>query len=224
MAKISRAYQKIFGSAAPGSGVGSVGKFGSLASGSPASSTSLSVIQSLAAWTEGWLTAVIGNNGPPMEDMNGFCFVVTTQLAYLLQQGVQEWDATTAYYKGSLTNVAGVLYISLTDNNVNNATTDTVNWAIQGQNTAGVSGDTAMDPVVDYYRVDASGGPVVMTAPTLAGNLNKKFRVKKIDSSANIVQVKGNGAELIDFANAYDLAFPGDSIDMTGQVAAWDVN
>lgn len=223
MAKISRAYQKIFGSAAPGAGVGSVGKFGSLAAGSPTPSTSLSVIQALAAWTEGWLTAVIGNNGPCMEDMNGFCFVVTTQLAYLLQQGVQEWDATTPYYKGSLTNVAGILYISLTDNNVNHATTDTTYWAIAGQNTVGVAGNTVMDPVVDYYRVDASGGAVQMTLPPLAANLNKKFRVKKIDVTANIVTVKGNAAELVDFANTYDLAFPGDSADLIGQVASWDI-
>jgi hypothetical protein len=52
----------------------------------------------------------------------------TYQNAYTLQAGVPEWHAGTKYYKGSLCNVLGVLYVSLTDDNLNNVVTDTANW------------------------------------------------------------------------------------------------
>lgn len=226
MAKISRITQIIFGSQAPGSGVGTIGKFGSLAAGNPLASTDLTVIQSLGAWAKGWLFATVGNNGPELEDMNAFCFVVTTQLAYVLQQGIPEWDAGTTYYIGSVVNSSGAIYKSLADGNLNHALTDTAWWTLSGLNTKNVSfadSPVTMDPAVDYYRVDCTGGVVVMNLPALATSLHKRFKVKKIDSSANQVTLTGNAAELIDFANTYPLELGGNSVDLLGVTANWDV-
>ena len=50
------------------------------------------------------------------------------QLAYLMQEGVPEWNADTTYYIGSIVNDGlGNCYRSLTDSNLNNALTDTTN-------------------------------------------------------------------------------------------------
>lgn len=224
MAKIARVTQSIFGSGAPaGAVVGGITVFGSMAAGSPTPSTSVATIQGLAAWAKGWLYAVVGQNGPGIEDMNALFYVITTQLAYLFQAGVAEWDSATPYYIGSLVNVGGVLYTSLTDGNTGNAVTDATKWAPQGLNIVTVTGDTTMDPTVDYYRVDATGGAVQMTLPALTGNKYKKFAIKKVDSSANVVTVKGNGSELVDFANTFPLAQGGDSMNVVAQAAVWDI-
>lgn len=128
MAKIVRKLQKIFGlNAIPTE----LGVFGSLAAGSAATSTDPVTIQSLSNWLDGWNAAVLGGNSPAIEDMNGMCYVFAYQLAYLMQAGIAEWDATTTYYIGSLVNSAGVVYVSQTNNNLNNAVTDVVNWKTQ---------------------------------------------------------------------------------------------
>lgn len=127
MSKIARAYQKLFASTAGGT---EVGKFGSLAAGSPAYTTDPTVIQSLTAFLNGWYAAIIGNNSPPIQDMNALFFLAFRQIAYGLQQGIPEWDATTEYWIDGFCAVDGVIYKSLTDTNVGNAVTDTAHWSV----------------------------------------------------------------------------------------------
>lgn len=127
MAKITRKNQKIFGSAA---GTDQIAEFGSLAAGVPAFTTDPETIQALSNYLTGWYGAVIGSNSPAIEDMNALCYLFAYQLAYVLQAGVAEWDDSTTYYIGSMvTDGAGGLYISITNANLNNAVTDTTNWA-----------------------------------------------------------------------------------------------
>lgn len=119
MAKLTRVFQKIFGSTA---GVNQIAKFGSLAAGAPAFTTDPSVIQALANYLTGWYGAVIGENSPAIQDMNAICFLFARQLAYLFQAGIPEWDTQTTYFIGSLvTDGTGNVYVSLTDNNLGNA-------------------------------------------------------------------------------------------------------
>jgi hypothetical protein len=54
------------------------------------------------------------------------------------------------------------------------------------------------DAIIDG---SAAGGAFTITLPTAVGNTGRLFIVKKTDSSANAVTVKGNGSELIDGAN-----------------------
>lgn len=138
MANLAKVAQKIFGSSP---GVDQVSVFGSLAAGSETFSTDPTAIQSLSNWLTGFYAAVIGGNAPTIQDMNGFNFVVTRQLAYLMQKGVAEWDAVTQYYTGSMVNVAGVLYVSLQDNNIDNATTDPAWWKAQSSDPVGTGKD-----------------------------------------------------------------------------------
>jgi sulfur transfer complex TusBCD TusB component (DsrH family) len=66
-----------------------------------------------------------------MEDMNAYMYMVTSQLAYILQQGAAiEWDAETTYYTGSIVAAAdgsGIWYRSLIDDNTR-PLTDTTAW------------------------------------------------------------------------------------------------
>lgn len=48
---------------------------------------------------------------------------------------------------------------------------------------------------------DATSGAITATLPSAASAAGREFIVKKKDSSANAVTLKGNGAELIDGAN-----------------------
>lgn len=126
MAKIARKIMKIFGST---SGSTQVGVIGSYAAGSIAYSQDPAVIQSLSNYLAGWPAVVAGSNSPAIEDMNALCFLYAYQLAYLMQEGVAEWDATTTYYIGSIVqNGTGQLYVSLIDTNLNNALTVSTAW------------------------------------------------------------------------------------------------
>lgn len=129
MAKITRVSAKIFGASA---GADQIKQFGSLSAGTPLSSTDPATIQALSNWLTGWYGAVIGGNSPAIEDVNAMSYVFAYQLAYLMQAGVAEWDSGTTYYIGSLVNDGtGVVYVSITNANLNNAVSDVVNWKRQ---------------------------------------------------------------------------------------------
>lgn len=119
MAKIIRKGQRIFGSTA---GVNQIAQYGSLANSTPNFTTDPTVIQALSQYLDGWFDAVIGGNSPAIEDMNALCYLFAYQLAYLMQEGIAEWDATTTYFKGSIAqDGSGTEFLSLADNNLNNA-------------------------------------------------------------------------------------------------------
>lgn len=121
MAKIVRKTQKIFASSA---GVNQIAQYGSLAAAAPAFTTDPAVIQSLANYLGGWFSAVIGSNSPAIEDMNAIQYLYAYQLAYLMQEGIAEWDAGTTYYIGSIVSDGiGLTYISKIDNNLNSPIT-----------------------------------------------------------------------------------------------------
>ncbi len=125
MAKILRKAAKVFAS---GAGVNQIAQFGSLAAGSPAFTTDPDVIQALSNYLTGWFGAVIGANSPAEEDMNAILYLLSYQVAYLLQTGIGEWNSTTTYYIGSFVSSGSKIYVSLTDTNLNHAVTDATNW------------------------------------------------------------------------------------------------
>jgi hypothetical protein len=125
MSKLTRVVAKIFGINA---GANQISKFGSLAASAPAFTTDPAVAQSLSNWLDGWFGAVVGGNSPAIEDMNSVHFVLARQIAYLMQEGVAEWDTDTTYFINSMAKSGGVIYKSLTDNNTGNAVTDVSKW------------------------------------------------------------------------------------------------
>lgn len=132
MAKLTRYLQQIFGSTA---NAGRISKFGSLAAGSPTTYSGATVtpanVQALSNYLQGWDGANIGNNSPAVQDMNALQWLFSRQLAYLFQEGIAEYDASTTYYTGSLCNYSGVIVQSLIDSNTGNTpstTAATADW------------------------------------------------------------------------------------------------
>ena len=117
MAKITRVYQKQFGSQGP---AGDFGVFGSKANPPMSFSQDPTAIQSLQAFLYGWGASIIGNYEPPLEDMNSLFLLAFRQLCYIFQQGVAEYDASTTYFIGSFVSSGSLLYVSLVDNNSGN--------------------------------------------------------------------------------------------------------
>jgi hypothetical protein len=113
MAKFDRKVARIFGETA---GSNQRAEIGSLAAGTPTFTTDVETMQSLSNYANGWFDCVLGLNSPAIEDMNALCFVITYQIAYLMQTGVAEWNTDTVYYSGSLANDGyGSLYVSTSD-------------------------------------------------------------------------------------------------------------
>jgi hypothetical protein len=126
MAKITRVLQKIFGSTAA---LGEMSKFGSLAAGTPETTSDPLQMQSYNQFLGGWFSAVLGNNSPAIQDVNSLFHLAFRQLAYILQNGCPEYDATTSYYKGSFASTNdGDIYYSLTDDNLGNALSNVTHW------------------------------------------------------------------------------------------------
>lgn len=127
MPALLRKLQKIFGgSLTPASNLAILG---STAAGAAVYSNDPDDIQSLTRYLQGFTQQTVGNSSPVLEEQNALNFLLTRQLSYLFQRGIPEWLSTETYWIGSFCSVAGVVFISKTDNNVGNAVTDTNNWA-----------------------------------------------------------------------------------------------
>ena len=137
MSKLLRTTAKVFGiNASPADDATSqgpeIGQFGSALIGTYQGTADIATIQSLPAWSQGFIGAVTPTNQyPPLPEMTGFGKVLSYQSAYLYQQGIPEWDAGTVYYANSFCSKNGNIYISNTNANENNdPTDDRVNWRI----------------------------------------------------------------------------------------------
>jgi hypothetical protein len=126
MDKLTRIFQKQFGSLAS---TGGLGIFGSLANGNPQTTTDPAQIQSLDKFLEGWESAVVGDRSPTLQDLNGLFYFIFYQLGYILQQGVAEWNVLTMYHPGQWVNYQSELWQCLNPEVIGTAPNlDTYNW------------------------------------------------------------------------------------------------
>lgn len=139
MAKISRVKQVLFGSTGNASDFGQPGSINTTKTNTKDPST----IQALSAFLAGLASIVkSGTYKVALEDLNSLFLLAFYQISYLMQSGIAEWDSETEYYTGSLVNVGGSIYKSLSDANVgNNPASDAVNWVL----VSGVSVGTIHD-------------------------------------------------------------------------------
>jgi len=124
MSKLTRVIQKIFGETA---GVGEFGVFGSNAASPPGTnSKDLTLIQSLSQYLAGWFSATASAAEPPrIEDRNSLDLLWSSQLAYLFQNGLAEWQADTKYYLDvSFVQVDGSIYQAVLGDDVTNDNTN----------------------------------------------------------------------------------------------------
>lgn len=128
MAKIERKTQKIFGANA---GNRSFTAFGTAKSENPVYTQDLDVIQN-NAYLYGWDAGLLEDRAPYEEDDNALLYMITSQLAYIFQQGAAiEYDKNTTYYRGAIVATAdgsGTWYKSVADDNTGNSLTNTQYW------------------------------------------------------------------------------------------------
>lgn len=188
MARIVRSTQKIFGVNAAQN---QITEFGSIKAGAPVYSQNVKNIQT-AAFEGGWSDALQDDYAPYRQDRNAVDLVTTSQLAYLFQEGVPEWDAGTVYYKGSLAKVITAsatvqVYMSKVDDNTANYS-NADNWA--------KIFDTGSPYALDSDVVKLAGNQTLngtktfTTAPVIRGATGNTVAIfdanKKLVSNTNI--------------------------------------
>lgn len=78
--------------------------------------------------------------------------------------------------------------------------------------------------LTDYFiRVDATAQAVTITLPDAVLCVGFIYRVKKFDSTANTVTVKGAGAQTIDGANTFVLGAQYATITVQSNGVSWDI-
>lgn len=224
MAKIPRWFQKIFAVDAVNNGV-----FGSAADGTKVLTDSLATIQSKPAYSNGWLDAVIGaKKFPPLEEFQSLHYMTTTQLAYLFENGIPEYDSQTTYYQNSIVRKTGTyeLYGSITDNNVGNAlpnATSDANWqflqdlSLQNAVPYGVAAGTNTYTVTTNPVVNALfTGMLVLVK---FANANTGAATINVNSTTDVPIVLDaaalQGSEIASGA-AYALIYDGTSFNLVG--------
>ena len=111
---LSRKYQKIFGKNAVSTDLSIVG---SKMAGNIQYNTDIETIQSLSNWETGMRAIVSNSDAPYLQDHNSLFYVITTQLAYLFQAGIAEWNSQTEYINNrSLVLKSGKIYLAIADN------------------------------------------------------------------------------------------------------------
>jgi hypothetical protein len=174
MARLSRVTQKIFAASAANNGV-----FGSAqANAGPGTiSNVLATIMGLPAWGAGWLSAIMGSSKfPPLEEIQALEYVHSAQIAYLLNQGIAEYDAGTTYYTNQICAKAGTyqLYGSITNGNLGNALTDAANWVLLAD--FGVPIGASFTNVL-AADVNLTSIGTFFTGPTVSAGTTGKFLV-----------------------------------------------
>ena len=92
-----------------------------------------------------------------------------------------------------------------------------------GLQVTSVSINTVLNETHHTVLVDASSGVVVITLPTVAGSVRRRYEVKKIDTSSNAVTVDGNGSETIDGQLTWLLPNQNAAVTIVCDGSAWYV-
>lgn len=195
MTKIARTTQKIFASSAS-----NVGQFGSAEAATFVLSNSVSTLQGLAAYVDGWSDAIIsGQRLPCLEELNGLHLIETSQISYIFQEGIPEWDAGTTYYGTTGKSIVKVpngtaLFLSLTDANVGNALptapASNTNWQFL-TDLASIGGRTKLSAAQNYY-VSTTGNdsnPGTSGSPWLTPQHALNYILANVDLSVNTASV-----------------------------------
>ncbi len=221
MAKLQRATQQVFASNA---NENSITQFGTAKNVSPNYTSNVEEIQGIGeglspeTFLNGWANSLETDLAPFMQDSNALWFMITYQIAYLMQQGIPEYDEGTEYSVGSLCkeekNGVVIIYKSLTDNNIGNATSDGTYWTMY----------SADDNLAKYE--------IGLPQPSLTNNLlaNEVW----LDGSEGTLDIN-NYSSIVNIANypklyaAWGTRFGGDGTttfglpNMTGRVL-WGTN
>lgn len=182
------------------------GVFGSLAAGLPLYSQDPDVIQSEPEWANGWFAAVLGANSPAIQDMNSFCFVLSYMIYLIQESGVMIWSGTTNYQTGSLAcDEDGTLFVSISDDNLNNLLTDSTKWVLYGARTFAISASGSIPAYARLITADATSEAIMtVELPDLDDvPLGTEITIKAIQQNANVVGLNAVTGQTIDGSISY---------------------
>jgi hypothetical protein len=204
MAKLTIKTQKVFCDVTPAN---KLGVFGSYAAGAAAYSNDPDTLQSLTAFGAGLGSALVNNAPPAIQDIDGLGYLFSRQIAYLMQTGIPEWNASVTYYTGSIVNDGtGALYISVADDNLNNAISVLAKWKLYRSKKVRLHVSWNLDPAYDDYIVEMNGAnnegydPLLVYLPTPSAlNAGRIIIIKNLFSGG--IQIYANDSSTIDGAN-----------------------
>ena len=186
---LERNVQDIFAKNAPSDDIAAIGSF---AAGQAVYTDNLSIIQS-AAYLIGWSSAVYGgNNAPFLEEMNAIFYLITYQLAYILQKGIPEYSAGETYFINDMCQSQGVIYISVANNNIGQPLTNATYWQKYSLPAATT---TELGTVKIGDNVSISDG--FLSADVATSDINNlQTQIDAINASTDVRDVVGTYAEL----------------------------
>ena len=176
MARLPRVKQKIFAGTAQTS---QITEFGTIKSGTPVYARDAADIMN-SNFEAGWSAAIEGDYAPYRQDRNAVDTATTQQIAYILQEGVAEWDANTTYYNGSVVKlIDGTTikhYRSIADNNTSTLN-DNTKWVLylNVSNTGSINNPTFT-------------GTVTIPTPETSDNSTKAASTSYVNNKFQVVQ------------------------------------
>lgn len=211
MTKLISKLQKVFGATGAvgptgATGItGVLGQFGSYAASAPAYSEDIETIQALDAYGIGISAALVNNAPPAIQDINGLFYMISKQLAYLMQQGIPEWNADTTYYIGSFCTrpdgINGELFVSVTNDNINNELTDTLNWMIyETKMVKDISAETSYTVAYNdmYLYSEGSNNQSILLPTSSTTNKGRKIAIMSKETSQRNITITADNSSSID--------------------------
>lgn len=173
MAKLNRVTGKLFGETASSTDdpiLGpEIGQFGSAKAGTFLGTGDIATIQNLPAWSNGWIDTVTPTNQyPALPERTGVDKVLSYQENYILQRGIPEWDASTDYYINCFCSYNGKIYISLTDENLNNKPDESINnWSEYDSGDSGNYANQDLNNLTSFGNARLQYAPFSINAGTV---------------------------------------------------------
>lgn len=166
MSKLTRVTHTIFGGSAPAAANG-IAQFGSKQAGTPTYTTNIATLQALAAWLNGWGSAVVSGKVPPLEELNAAFLEPSYQIGYMLEMGIPEYDAGTTYYTNSICQSGGFIYKSLVDNNLGNTPSSSPSdWILSTSGNSWWGGNLGAESTTTQLNLTIQGFPPNSQIPT----------------------------------------------------------
>lgn len=142
--------------------------------------------------------------------------------------GAPQWSATTNYSAGNIvadSSGSGLLYVSLTSNNLGNALTSVSNWRAFGGGTRTVTANTTLLVTDEIVRSNSSSGSLTHTLPACSTTrIGHRVTVKDVGTAGNTTSVKGSGTDQVDGAVTYATALARyESATFLNNGSSWDV-
>lgn len=142
--------------------------------------------------------------------------------------GVPGWSPNSNYLEGSIvvdSSGAGLLYVSLQNNNLGNALTNVAYWGAFGGGVRTVTSSTTLSVTDGIVRSNSTGGNLTHTLPPCSTTaIGKRITIKDVGTGGNTTSLKGTGSDNVDGANTYATALrKNESLTGINNGSSWDV-